>query len=74
MKFAPADFMELLKLMAQSKLVLNCRSNTQGMTERAPSTMLNGAVSINDTNNYQYKNLSTVKKRFFMIIKRRIAR
>lgn len=48
----PVDFMELLKLMAQSKMVLNCRPNTQGMTERVPSTMLNGAVSINDTNNY----------------------
>jgi Glycosyl transferases group 1 len=48
----PVDFMDLLKLMAQSKMVLNCRPNTQGMTERVPSTMLNGAVSINDTNNY----------------------
>ena len=48
----PVDFMDLLKLMAQSKIVLNCRPNTQGMTERVPSTMLNGAVSINDTNNY----------------------
>ena len=48
----PVDFMDLLKLMAQSKMVLNCRPNTQGMTERVPSTMLNGAVSINDTNTY----------------------
>jgi len=48
----PVDFSELLKLMAQSKMVLNCRPNTHGMTERVPSTMLNGAVSINDTNSY----------------------
>lgn len=48
----PVDFLELLKLMSQSKMVINCRPNTQGMTERVPSTMLNGAVSINDTNSY----------------------
>ncbi len=46
------DFNELLKLMAQAKMVLNSRPNTEGITERVPSTMLNGAVSINDTNQY----------------------
>jgi len=46
------DFSELLRAMSQTKMVLNCRPNTQGMTERVPSTLMSGAVSINDTNSY----------------------
>jgi len=48
----PVDFSELLRTMSQTKMVLNCRPNTQGMTERVPSTLMSGAVSINDTNSY----------------------
>jgi hypothetical protein len=53
--YPSVNFDELLKLMAQSKMVLNSRPNTQGITERIPSTMLNGAVSINDTNPHLLK-------------------
>jgi len=49
---SPVNFTELLRAISQTKMVLNCRPNTQGMTERVPSTMMSGAVSINDTNGY----------------------
>ena len=78
----PVDFSDLLKLMSQSKIVINSRPNTQGVSERVPSTMLNGAVSFNDTNNalsqefkdgreaifFDYQNLEELPGKIFHLL------